>query len=250
MAKNQFSNPAFNQSGSAQTGFNIIAKTNNFTSVFDPKPLDSKEANYIEKLIVDNFRPGVIPEEQVPVDVEQLQAITAEIKAVQKQGIVLIGERIEKARGILKSYTDGTFTQWLIQTFGSKQTGYNILKYYEFYQILPTNDLKETFKKIPQKAAYVIANRNGNVEKKIEIIKAHHDSPPSDIIQLVQETFPLGSKDRRKSKDNDTLLIDSIRQNLQKLLKRKDDLASESHDALKEMRSLIDEILEKKMTPV
>jgi hypothetical protein len=131
MTKAVISNPAFLENNEPSIGFNLAPIVNNFTSIFDTKPLDIEEKNCIEHLLLNNVGED-LEQGQVATDVFKVQTMTAEIKAIQKQSIILIGERIAHVRTILRFYRDGTFTLWMKETFKSKQTGYNILSYYEF----------------------------------------------------------------------------------------------------------------------
>lgn len=125
-----FENKALQQVG---VGFNLVTNTNSFNALFATKPLEQSEAEQIEKILTDNFQEGFIEKDQVQQDVLQLKQITAEIKAIGKQGTILMGERVHRARELLKSYKDGAFTKWLESAFGTRKTGYNVLAYYEFY---------------------------------------------------------------------------------------------------------------------
>ena len=156
-----------------------------------------------------------------------------------------LGEGISKVQKILKSYTDGTFTQWLTSTLGSKQTGYNYLSYYELYQALPSPDLQDSFSKIPQKAAYTLANKSkgGDIEKTIDIINGYHDRPLDEIIQVVREAFPVKEGDKRKRSNKiseKTFVRDTLkmtghladRKSLVKLRNRANELLEEKFSSL------------------
>lgn len=238
MSSNSFSNAAFQQAPSI--GFNLVTQTNSFTSVFDFKPLDKEEASHIEKLLVDNFQPGSIPDEQVERDTVELKQITAEIKSIGRQGIVLMGERVHRASEILKPYKDGTFTKWLESAFGSRKTGYNMLNYYTLYNELPTDDLRQKFKKIPQRTAYMLASRSsGSVETKAEIIDEYHDRSHKELAILIQEKLPLASDDKRMGKNSNERLISAIRDALKKLQSRKDDLTASDKKELSKLLILL-----------
>ncbi len=238
-----FSNPAFQLSSlPASKEFNMVPKANNFNSVFNPQPLDNKESTGIEKLLVDYFLPGRFPEDQVTTDLDQLKKITAEIKAIAKQGAVLTGERIHQARIILKPYRDGAFSQWIDLFFGSRRTAYNLLAYYELYSSLPNHEAKIKFQKLPQKVAYLLASKDVNIDAKIDIIDKHFDSPPNDLMMLIQERFPTNESDGRRKTANKSLL-DSLESGLKKLLRRKDHLPEDNVRQIHRLKSLIDEIL-------
>lgn len=240
----KFSNPAFQSPSKTLPAmeFNLAPVVNNFNSVFNTQPLEEKESLGLETLLVDHFLPGKVSEDQIGKDLGQLKTITAEIKAISNQGIVLTGERIQKAREILKPYKDGAFTKWLESTFGSRRTAYNVLSYYELYSDLPNNMLKERFKKFPQKAAYLLASKDADIEEKAKIIEDYHESSTNELVMLIQDRFPPDCNDGRR-KDANRTLLDSIEQSLKKLSRRKNHLSTENLKQIAYLRTLIDELL-------
>jgi Uncharacterised protein family (UPF0137) len=239
-----FSNLVFQtaNTNTLSNAFNLAPQVNNFNAIFDTKPLDEKESRGLEKLLVDNFLPGRISEEQVTKDLENLKNITAEIKAIGRQGTILMGERIEKARDLLKPYRDGAFTQWIESAFGSKRTAYNMLSYYQLYSDLPNYSLKERFKKLPQKIAYLLASKEADIDDKAKIIEDYYDSSSDELMLLIQERFPSDQGDGRRKAANKTLL-DSLEIGLKKVLRRKDSLTDNNFDQVIKLRKLIDEIM-------
>jgi len=225
------------------TGFNLVNQVNSFNSFFDIKPLDQSESASIENLLVENFQHGLMPENRIEVDLDQLKQITADIKAIGRQATVLIGERVYKAKELLKPYRNGTFTKWLESTFGSRKTGYNMLSYYELFQALPHEELKEQFKKIPQRIAYTLASKSGDIEKKAEIIRNSHEKSTKDLENLIQEAFPVASGDKRIGKDANSKAIDVIREALFKLRDCKDTLSEENKMDLNHLRSILEGII-------
>nr|NGX47007.1 hypothetical protein [Chlamydiota bacterium] len=159
-----FSNLAFQKKPSSKKGtknFNLVTevKLNAFQSVFNTQPLSSRVEINIEKLLVENRVPGENTEKNVSQDIRVVKELTKEIKAIGNQGAFLIGERIAKAREVLKRYKKETFGSWLEETFGNKRTGYNFLAYYELWEGLPDSSLKEKYQLMPRKAAYMLASR-------------------------------------------------------------------------------------------
>jgi hypothetical protein len=242
-----FSNPAFEIStqNSLEGSFNLAPQVNNFNAIFDTKPLDENESRGIEKLLVEYFLPGRVSEDQAQKDLNQLKNITAEIKAISKQSVVLTGERIQKAREILKPYRDGAFAQWLEFSFGSKRTAYNMLSYYQLYSELPNYTLKENFKKLSHRVAYLLASKDADLEKKAKIIENYSNASSDELIMLIQDTFPTDAQDGRRKSANNTLL-DSLEIALKKLLKRRAHLSDDNLDQLAKLRELINEILDSK----
>lgn len=241
--KSILSNPAFQQKAETSAiGFNLVTQSNSFNSMFETKPLEQAEVLAIEKLLTNNIQLALVADYQIEKDVEEIKALTAEIKAIAKQGIILMGERVYKAREILKSYINGTFTKWLEVTFGSRKTGYNLLAYYELYHKLPDLELKEKFKKIPQKAAYILASREGDIEKKLEIIGNYHGLSAQELIFLIQESLPLIPRNRKIRKKH-TKIISYFYEAIHKLKKYKEQLSIEDKEDLVKLRSTIDYIL-------
>lgn len=234
---NIFENKAFQQTTTIG-GFNLVPQTNSFNSVFNIKSLDLQEASRIEQLLKDNFHPDKVVEEQIKKDVEQLKQITSEIKAIGKQGTILMGERVHRAKELLKPYKDGTFTKWLESTFGTRKTGYNMLAYYDLYTALPHDNLREHFKKIPQRAAYILASREGNIDTKVEIINESHNRSHLELINLIQEKLPVTINDKRKRKSSNSKLIAIIREAIQKIQLHKN-LTSEDKVELFELIKIL-----------
>ena len=121
-----------------------------------------------------------------------------------------MGSVLHKAREVLKKYKDGAFTRWLELAYGNRQTPYRMLQYYDFYQTL-SKDVQPLIQSMPKRATHVLASRNGDPEKKVEIIKQHYASSSEDIIKIIQDTLPINAKDGRKRKDNDDVLVGAIR---------------------------------------
>ncbi len=221
--------------------FNLFSRNDPVHSFFGVKPLDVTESHHIEKLLLENFQPGAILEDQVSVDIDRMKTVTAEIKAINKQGALLIGERIATARDILKSYKDGTFVQWMDSIFESRRTAYNMLSYFDLYCVLPDH-AKENFKKMPQKAAYMLASRPGNVETKVELIGSYSNLKANDMMLLIQDKLP-SNRPTRISHSYHTKLIDSVFSCVNKLQKRKDELNQKQIRELAAIKELIDQII-------
>ena len=232
----QFENLAFQQSSFSGVGFNLITQNNSFSSVFDPKPLEEASAERIEKLLIDNMLPESISQNQIENNFSELKRLTAEVIAIGKQSIILTGERVYRASELLKPYKDGTFTKWLEEVFGSRKTGYNMLSYYNFYNELPDDDLKQKFKKMPQKTAYILASRkDAEFNTKAEIVREHHDLSHDELVLLIQDKIPLEKHDKRAKKISNEKLISIIKDTIQKLRLRKDELTDEDRIALGEL---------------
>ena len=187
------------------------------------KILNEKDSRAIEKILVDGYEPGLFAEETVEVDINELKRLTKELKAISKQGVILIGERIAKAREILKKYKEQSFRDWLTLTYGSFKSGYNYVSFYDLHESLPDH-LKGKFKEMPAKAAYVLASKDAPIERKAEIVEHHASEPAQNIITLIQET--LGSDQARKSNRKPAIdkILDSLESETSSLVRRKDQL--------------------------
>ena len=204
------------------------------------------ECRDLEHLLFQTFQPGKRTEEEVGKDFQELKSLTEEIKAINKQQIVLVGERLKRARDIFKNYGDGehTFTRWLDQLFTSRRTAYNVLNYYEFYMELPTIELKSELKKMPLKVAYCLSSRQAPLSQKVDIIRSYAGEKPEDTLLMIKERFPVDEKDKRR-KDPNKILIKKIHQMLQTIQKRKEHFSKDIEEELTQlkavMRSFLDE---------
>jgi len=180
-----FENKAF--STPSNIGFNLVPQVNNFNSFFGTQPLDEKEDKAIQHLLHQN----TIPEksDRLEKDYLELKTLASEIRAIGRQGTLLTGERVARARVILLDYKEGAFTDWLNVTFGSRKTAYNALRYFELYEALAI-DLKEKFKKMPLKSAYALASRDAELSQKQEIVRDYHDYDCKTLISLIQDKMP------------------------------------------------------------
>lgn len=243
MKTNPFQNKAFQAPAKANSSFNLAPQVNSFNTIFQTKPLENFEASMVEKIVADGFQPGAISEDQVSLDVNNLKQITSEIRAIGKQGIVLMGERIHRAREILKSYKNGTFSKWLEATLGTRKTGYNLLSYYELYTALPHDSLRERFKKLPQKTAYILSSRVGNLTTKSEIINEFYDRSHQELLILIQEKLPTASDDKRKRKTLIEKVLSKIRFEAESLIVRKETLTPQNKEEIKVLKEMLSSLL-------
>ena len=239
---NEFSNAAFQVSENVNH-FNLVNHVNSFNSVFDIKPLDTSESVKIEKLLFENNLSREVTDEDIKKDAKKLQSLTADIKAIGRQGTVLIGERVFLAMQILKSYKNGTFTKWLDSTFGAKKTGYNCLAYFELYRGLSNDDLREKLKKIPLRSAYILASRDGEPKIKEEIIRECHELGHHELITIIQKRLPVSTKDRRSCPQGHNKLISKIHEILLVLLEEKKYLTEKEKECICELKEIAEEIL-------
>ena len=146
------------------------------------------------------------PNETNPLkaDLLILSDITAEIKTINHQAILLHGERIKKAQSILKNYKDGAFSSWLIISYGNRQTPYNFLSYYELYlKLSPV--FKNLLEQMPKHLAYTLALKQGPIEKKEKILESYNTNNKSNILSLIRSSFPLNKNDARQYSSGETI---------------------------------------------
>lgn len=163
-----------------------------FSGVFRVSALNEQEKGSLHELL-NKFAES---EQETSEDLTQLALITAEVKAINNQAIILHGERIKKAQSILKKYRDGAFSAWLIATYGNRQTPYNFLQYYELHLALP-RDLHEKLEAMPRQAVYSLASREGSMVQKKGIIEQYQGEPKQSLLELIRKTFPLSEMDQR-----------------------------------------------------
>ena len=130
-------------------------------------------------------------------DFQQLSQITCEVKAINNQAAILHGERIKRAQVLLKKYKEGAFTAWLLATYGNRQTPYNFLQYYEFHSKLP-KALHAKMEEMPRQAVYTLASREGDLEKKEEIVRNYRGETKQEVILQIRTLFPLDERDKRR----------------------------------------------------
>jgi len=172
-----------------------------FSGVFRVSALSATEREALNA-ILDEYKEET---QETGADLMQLAALTAEVKAINNQAIILHGERIKKAQEILKIYRDGAFSAWLIATYGNRQTPYNFLQYYELFHTLP-GELREKLDHMPRQAVYTLASREGEQEEKEKIVRSYQGEPKQQLLKLIRETFPLAENDRRAQDLSDVAL--------------------------------------------
>ncbi|MBF8264062.1 MAG: chlamydia virulence plasmid protein pGP6-D [Parachlamydiales bacterium] len=181
----------------------ISGAINAFNALFAVQELSDPENRKIERILVEGFEPGQLSEGEVDLDVVEVKRLTKELMAIQRQEMVLIGERIAQARAIFRKYKDRSFREWLDLTFGSFKSGYNYLAFYDLYLLVP-DDIKARLKEMPAKAVYVLASKKVPVERKIAIVKEHAQETAQNLIALIQST--LGDRRAAHRPTNEKLI--------------------------------------------
>lgn len=166
-----------------------------FAGIFSVAELSEKEKISIENILKEHAK----GDEDIANDLQVLLSLTSEVKAINNQAAILHGERIKKAHGILTRYRDGAFTAWLIATYGNRQTPYNLMQYYDFYEAIPKH-MRLQLEEIPRQAIYTLASRDGSLEKKIEIIQNYRGETKKEMLTIIRQAFPLDHHDKRRQK--------------------------------------------------
>ncbi|NGX28859.1 MAG: hypothetical protein K940chlam1_01047 [Candidatus Anoxychlamydiales bacterium] len=167
-----------------------------FSGVFKPSSLNDSEKEKLSNILQNHINVDLTYD--FDTDLKKLIAITAEVKAITNQAVILHGERIKKAQSILKNYADGAFTSWLMETYGNRQTPYNFLQYYDFYMDLPAN-LRPQVDSMPRQAIYTLASRDGDLDKKKDIVKNYQGQPKQELLSIIRKLFPLSEEDKRQA---------------------------------------------------
>lgn len=206
-----------------------------FSGIFTVSELNQGEKDFIEAILYE-YSSG---KGSINSDFTELVSITSEVKAINHQAALLHGERIKKAHEILTNYQEGAFTSWLIATYGNRQTPYNFLQYYEFYTMMP-KVLHPQIEAMPRQAIYTLASREGELEKKQEIVEKYNGETKSEVLNLIRETFPLASHDKRRKNIGDST-INSIYRLIQNVKSRSTRITKSQKSVIYE---LIDELKE------
>ncbi|MCK4934937.1 MAG: CT583 family protein [Simkaniaceae bacterium] len=167
-------------------------KLSSFSGVFQVANLSLKDASSIEELLSKYKGENC----DLKSDLESLTTLTSEIKAITNQAVILHGQRIKKAQEILKNYTDGAFSAWLVQTYGNRQTPYNFLQYFELYSRLAP-PLREKMDEMPRQAVYSLSSRKGPQKSKEQFISEYQGENKRILLEKLRRTFPLAKEDKR-----------------------------------------------------
>ncbi|MGL5626872.1 MAG: CT583 family protein [Candidatus Rhabdochlamydia sp.] len=184
-----------------------------FAGVFRVTALNEIEIQTLEKILNQYKNEN----QEVIQDLDYLASLTAEVKAINNQAIILHGERIKKAQHILTNYQEGAFSAWLVCTYGNRQTPYNFLQYYELYSAIPPS-LHPQLDLIPRQAAYSLASRQGSLLQKQQIIKTYQGQSKQELLELIRITFPLSIKDKRAQDIANVAILD-LKKTLTKITK-------------------------------
>jgi hypothetical protein len=172
-----------------------------FSGVFSVIELNAKEKEILEQILKNYAN----EEQDIRSDLNCLISLTSEVKAINNQAALLHGERIKRAHQILTRYRDGAFTAWLMATYGNRQTPYNLMQYYEFCEAMP-KQLRPQIELMPRQAVYVLASREGSLEKKQTIVENYQGETKAEMLTLIRQAFPLDQTDKRQQKVGKALI--------------------------------------------
>ena len=197
-----------------------VVPHNSFRAMFDPHALGDKEIDSL-KLIFEESSVETSFEEDIEKDFSQLVQITSELKAIQKQAVILVGERICAVREIFKRHGgEGIgFTAWLSIAFNAKKTAYNAMAYYELYSALPNDELKTKMKQMPVKVSYVLASRKAPEKLKFSIIDSYQGEKQREMLDRIEEHIPING-DKRSLRTLGEKAVDDLERIIETLMRR------------------------------
>jgi hypothetical protein len=184
-----------------------------FAGMFSVSELNNTEKEFLETLL----KAHALDQNSIANDLQTLVSLTAEVKAITNQAAILHGERIKKAHDLLLNYKDGAFTAWLIATYGNRQTPYNLMLYYDFYEALP-KPLRPQIESMPRQAIYTLASREGEFERKMQFVKDYKGETKGELLIMIRETFPLATDDKRRGNVGEAAIqqLERVRRLLQR----------------------------------
>lgn len=209
--------------------------------------ISEKDGSFIDELFLDASRLDLSPETELEAksNAEKIKGITQEVRAIRKQGVVLIGERIAAAKAVFDSYGERKFMAWLTFTFGSYKSGYNYLSYFNLHEAL-SPILQSRLKAMPVSAAYMLASSQADIQRKSDLIEHHSTGSYREIVTIIQET--LGDPEKTKSARRTSIERD-IR-SFQEKTARWDDLDERQNGYIRELINvLLSKLQTKKFIP-
>lgn len=208
-----------------------------FNGLFQVIELSVHEKDHLENILKTYAKDA----NGIKNDLKALISLTAEVKAINHQAALLHGERIKKVHTLLTAYQEGAFTSWLIATYGNRQTPYNLMQYFNFYQAVPLN-LRPKIEIMPRQAIYTLATREGDLVDKIDVITRFQGETKSELLLKIRDLFPLKDKDKRRENPGNQAILQL--EKVKALLMRKaTKLNTYQKDTLKELLWSLNSIL-------
>lgn len=205
--------------------------------------LSPSEENKIQKLLADYYNPSNTEEGEVSSHYHQLKTITEEVRSISAQSILLHGERIKRAQTLLKNYRDGAFTQWLTSTYGNRHTPYSMLRYYELYHDLKSEDLQKKLETMPKRAVYVLAFRDAPILLKRDIVDKYKGEKQNDIIREIQFRFPPAEYDNRRRRSPNAETIAKMFEFYKRIEMNLDDLNEKNKEKIQELIDKLNDLI-------
>lgn len=208
---------------------------NSFKSLFDVQNISEQEKHILKEIMPD------IQDN----DFQTISQITAEVRSIHKQGVLLIGERLFKAKQVFKKYSHGemNFSKWLRFAFSSLKTAYNALGFYDLYNHLPSEHLKKKLKEMPAKSSYILASRKGELEDKIAIISSYEGQTHDEVFSLIEQKFPTDLEDKRGQK-KPKLILKRIEKECNSLAQLRGKMNQEQKGQIQQMIEKLQSLLE------
>lgn len=175
-----------NQTAASQDFKKQVSTLEMFSATLNPE-----ENQNLDRLFLSGMQNSA-NEEVYQKDVLAIKLLTSQIKAIQKQHVLLIGEKIYNARKILSKncFSSTTFSSWIDLVFRTKSSAYNALAYYELFISLPNQTLQKEFQSIPYKSAYILAARKGDLKTKVEVIGKVCGMSNLSAMRIVDQLLP------------------------------------------------------------
>ncbi|ANH79176.1 CT583 family protein [Candidatus Chlamydia sanziniae] len=180
--------------------------------------LNPNESEQLNNLFVDEVASSCKDYSKI---LHSIKTLTCQIKSIQKQHVLLIGEKIYKARKLFQilGSSEGTFSSWIDLVFHTKSSAYNALAYYELFINLPNKESQCLLQSIPYKAAYLLASRKGPIGDKITVIKKIQGLSNTAAIALLNKYLPSLREAHSDCLDSEVLANKLISNKLLDLLK-------------------------------
>ncbi|MCH9811228.1 pGP6-D family virulence protein [bacterium] len=220
-----------------------VVPHNSFRAMFDPHELGESEVHNL-KMIFEESSLHSDHEEEMDRDFSQLVQITSELKAIQKQAVILVGERICAVRDIFKRHGgEGIgFTTWLSMAFNAKKTAYNAMAYYELYSSLPSEELKTKMKQMPVKVSYVLASRKAPEKMKFSIIDSYKGEKQREMLDRIEEYMPILG-DKRSLRTLGEKAVDDLERIIDTLLRRKKHIHDKEKNRIDHALHLLEDLI-------
>ncbi len=166
-------------------------------------PLTTEQNQQI-KTLFSEYKPEELLEARLQKDISEVLELSAMIKSITQQSVLLVGERVKKAQAVMLSYRGGMFNKWLFMVFGNKVTPYSFLNYYNLYHSIDDQHTRGLLEEMPKKAAYKLASRKGDLVEKIEILNAVTESRSQKknikntaLEKIIDQRLPVDATDMR-----------------------------------------------------